>query len=433
MIRPLHSRSESLRGSHRGAPCQERHSPCLRSRFSASLKGHWERGESSHTQTTWGLLLHSMREAGAVQAAFAAYERATGLALNLEKCALLPLRDDGGDPASNEQRYAAALRRAAPAWAAMPIRREAKYLGMMLGPAVSRADRWRAPLAAFDDRLRQLASSHLAPSMAVRLFTGRVAPLLDYTASMMGPPPDIDKLMASVTERLWRLPHRSLPASAVGPMRRLAFPVPADLSARARRGALGAARRLDLALQHWQRVLAGARQEHGALASLADNAAAAEQPFWNDVAIVDELMRAPRDVVPVPPRREAARAAARARRARQKGLPPEAGPQHVALADALLPRLLRWSVPTGLGREQMHAACVRAIAWLVGCTPAMQIAVIRVWADAVATSQRAGRPTLACPACGREGGDRVAHMVSCATVRTAVAQACTLAPPRPPP
>lgn len=118
-----------------------------------------------------GIVLRSLGELRSVYATFAAYEAATCLALNIDKCALIPLRTDGLDEAANADRYAAALRQVAPAWAHMPIRPAAKYLGAKIGPATSLRDRWEAPpLATFNERLRQLTQSHLAPSLVARLY-----------------------------------------------------------------------------------------------------------------------------------------------------------------------------------------------------------------------------------------------------------------------
>lgn len=229
-----------------------------------------------------------------------------------------------------------------------------------------------------------------------RLYAVRVAPLLDYTMSMLGAPPAVEKLNASVTECLWRLPHKSLSAAAVSPLWRLGWPLPQDIATRAMRHARAASSRLQETLSDWKRVLWAAREEHGALASLADGSPFAEHEVWADEAVLDKMLRAQGAEASEPWGREAARTIARARRARRLGIPPEAGPAHAAAADALLPRLLRWAWLTGLGREQLREACIRTLASIVGCAPAIPIAVARAsgrtpWPQVTAPAARRSR------------------------------------------
>lgn len=267
----------------------------------------------------------------------------------------------------------------------MPIRSSARYLGALLGPPVCLRDRWTAPLTSFNDRLRQLAASRLAPSLTTRIFSFRVAPLLDYSMSMLGEPPAVDRLNATVAECLWRMPHESLLEAALGPLRQLGWPLPPDLGARARRAARAAAVRIKDTIDESEKPIDEARGECGSLASMADGAPYAEHEIWADEAVMDKMRRAVNAEEDAPVRREAARAVARARRDRRRGLPPEAGPVHAEAAEALLPRLLRWAALTGLGRDQLREAAMRALAALVGCSPAAQIAVVHVWTDGVAT------------------------------------------------
>lgn len=120
-----------------------------------------------------GIVVRSLVAPRSVYAAFAAYEAATGLSLNIDTCVLIPLRTDGLDETVNAERYAGTLRQVAPAWAHMPIRSAAKYLGPRIGLATSLRACWEASLAAFNGRLRQLTQNHLASSLT------RTAPLLD--------------------------------------------------------------------------------------------------------------------------------------------------------------------------------------------------------------------------------------------------------------
>lgn len=147
--------------------------------------------------------------------------------------------------------------------------------------------------------------------------------------------------MASVVEGLWRLPHRSLPAAVVDPLRKLGFPVPPDLSARASRSACAAAERLRSTTDEWRPALAAARTEHAAFASLAVGAPIAEREFWVDAAIIDYVTNQNAGASECTSPREAARLLSQARRAARIGTPPEAGPTHFEAAEALLPRLER--------------------------------------------------------------------------------------------
>lgn len=104
--------------------------------------------------------------------------------------------------------------------------------------------------------------------------------------------------------------------------------------------------------------------------------------------------------------------------------PVEIDPLHRTLARVLLPRIRRWHLVLGVALdpavvENRVAAC---LACVTACTPAVQVGIVRLWRDAIATSFRRGRPVAACPACGRARSDRLEHMLQCSVAVPTVAR-----------
>lgn len=104
------------------------------------------------------------------------------------------------------------------------------------------------------------------------------------------------------------------------------------------------------------------------------------------------------------------------------------GPWHGAQEEAalaLLPRLRRWMPLTGLNEAAIRNAASHTLRSLVVAAPAVWVAVIKTWVHGWPTPLRRGRGSRPGP-CGREAGDRIAHLVSCRRLAAAVSEASGL-------
>lgn len=172
----------------------------------------------------FALIIPSVTLVPRIAVVLEALTRAAGLRLNLRKCSCVPLHSGcSGEPAGL---LAAAIAEAYPALADIKVSPAADLLGTLFAPSLGEAGRWQATDAKHRKRLKQLTTSAIAPSLAVRVYGERVAPLFEYRAQFMRMSAKIWELDVRIVEGLWRLPVRGPPtccaSAAAGPWLALA-------------------------------------------------------------------------------------------------------------------------------------------------------------------------------------------------------------------
>lgn len=176
------------------------------------------------------LVVPSVQLVPRIAAVLETMSRAAGLKVNLKKSTCVPLV---GEAANGVQHLlSAALATVYPEWASFQMLDAAEFLGTTFGPSLDEMQRWQKVIDKHRRRLNQLATSTVAPSLAIRAYEERVAPVLEYRAQFLGLPRRMRELDLRVVEALWRLPVRALPPTALVPRRALHWPVPRPLAER---------------------------------------------------------------------------------------------------------------------------------------------------------------------------------------------------------
>ena len=104
-----------------------------------------------------------------------AYERVSGLKLNVKKTVLVPLFP------FESLSLRARIHAAAPLWGHIGLAKHAKYLGVYLG-LDCRTPTWAAPLAKFMDRIKHWAAAGLGMHNTIDAYRGFIASVLMYVA-----------------------------------------------------------------------------------------------------------------------------------------------------------------------------------------------------------------------------------------------------------
>ncbi len=92
-------------------------------------------------------------------------------------------------------------------WLGITVAEAGVYLGVLIGPAVSAAKRWAAPLAKFEARSRTLGALGLGWNYLLKLFNTVFASLLFYIGQLVTPPPNFSVPLSIALSLVFRLPH----------------------------------------------------------------------------------------------------------------------------------------------------------------------------------------------------------------------------------
>lgn len=318
-----------------------------------------------------------------------------------------------------------------PSWKDFEFTNVATYLGMRIGTAADDDERWRLPLAKHHERVGELAGGRMAPSITSRLYAERALPVLLYAGQLLRPPKNAERAAATATERLWHIPHRSMPHAAVRPLRDIGAPTAPHLADAIRRANASTRGRLSDTIATAATLLGTARLQFGSLASLADARPPDDVLRWRSAVLVDLLHE---DNSDEHSRRRMtgsnkAKAVKDAQARAQKGRPAVVTDLHFEAATALLPCLRRWS---DLRRPPQvnAAAAAECLAHLVGVAQCHIVAVVKTWIDGWPTSARRGLQVSRCPACHEKASDRLPHLVACPALRQATARALGMDAPQ---
>lgn len=242
-------------------------------------------------------------------------------------------------------------------------RRRGDVSGCKVGPLVTPAEQWRAPLDKLNERVKIMAAAGVPPSAAMHYFDLYVRPVLAYVAQSCEAPPEVHQAHGLAAQRLLHFPHRALPRSfgvllaAVGlkPMKCPRAQCGAALLRAATRHALGVA---ECAAE-----LRAAREAVGSLVSLATDAPPAEGAWWRAPATVDVMQGALR-VADGGEQGEAGAAGGRERRAGRAGMKPGCEDIIAKAAIALRPRIRKFVSVQSVSDALLDKAATRTLASL---------------------------------------------------------------------
>lgn len=180
------------------------------------------------------VVLRSVQELRRIADILRVYGDATSLLVKPEKCVVVPLKmDTEGFPATQE-RYRRLIADITPEWSSFRVEAEALYLGVLIGPGASRGAQWRAPLEKMQQRVTDLATAKLAPSLTAQMFASRAAPVLSYAAEVIPASAEVRGSFCVAVTRMWHVPLKSLPEPALRPLRIAGAPIPPHVADRLR-------------------------------------------------------------------------------------------------------------------------------------------------------------------------------------------------------
>lgn len=142
----------------------------------------------------------------------------SGLALNLQKTAVLPL--ELGDPEGHRERLAAA----APSWAAAPLRHKVKYLGFYLGPAAGH-ESFKQALGKFEERALLWGATEGGSMMAVLAYKVYIITVLLFVLQLADLPPEWPMLEQKALQKLLPGPYQWLPMEVAHDLQSLGMPM----------------------------------------------------------------------------------------------------------------------------------------------------------------------------------------------------------------
>lgn len=379
------------------------------------------------------VVLRSVQELRKIADILQVFADATSLQVKPEKCVVVPLKLDAEGFQATQARYRLLIAQATPEWTSFRVEAEALYLGVLVDPGASRRDQWSAPLAKMQQRVGDLATAKLAPSLTAQMFATRATPVLSYVGQVIPASAEVRGSFCVAVTRLWHIPLRSLPEPALRPLRAAGAPIPPHVTDRLQATFQASQRRLAPVAEAAMALLTRARDDFDPLAALACGGKHADEVVWGTAAFCSELTAPQGEDAHDAAARRGKELRALRRRAiaasRHGGRAPEAT-CHAEAAEALGPRLMRWREAAGMQREEMLRAAARTLASLTACAPAVVVAVVKTWCDGWPTSVRHGRKADRCPACGRQGHDEVAHLIRCPKLTRAVESATHIAGPQ---
>ena len=95
-----------------------------------------------------------------------------------------------------------------PNWSNFKIALAAKYLGFYLGPRSAELV-WKAPIAKWKTRAREIARSHLSPLLAAVSYNSRAISVLGYISQLTPPPPAFETTERALLHHMLHLPTNS--------------------------------------------------------------------------------------------------------------------------------------------------------------------------------------------------------------------------------
>ena len=103
------------------------------------------------------------------------------------------------------------LRSLAPRWGAFQVVPAAKYLGFLLGPAVSLEQQCAGATGGYKKAVSHIVASNIAPSAVVHEHNIRALPKLLYLSQILPPPGSLATTELDVLNKLLRFPGRAAP------------------------------------------------------------------------------------------------------------------------------------------------------------------------------------------------------------------------------
>ena len=147
---------------------------------------------------------------------FAIYQQVSGLSLSPSKCYLI--LDSFCCSHGNKLAVASWLATHIPQWADMMIVSSAKYLGLYLGPLAGTKN-WVEPILKFKDRVAEIANSGDSAANNLNQYNKRAIPILAYSAQLLDPPPNINRIELASFTKILKLAPQSISAAATHTLR----------------------------------------------------------------------------------------------------------------------------------------------------------------------------------------------------------------------
>lgn len=144
-----------------------------------------------------------------LESIFTRWSRCSNLRLKPVKCNIVPLWKAWSMQVVEVLRDS--LRCLAPSWDAFQIVPAAKYLGFLMGPAVSLEMQWASVICGYKTAAHNIVASDIAPSAVVHHHNIRAMPKLLYLSQLLPPPSSIASTELDVMNKLFRFPGRAVP------------------------------------------------------------------------------------------------------------------------------------------------------------------------------------------------------------------------------
>ena len=139
---------------------------------------------------------------------FSTTEATSGLALKPAKCIIVLTATAWTPEVAAEM--VAWLAREIPEWRGFKVKATGKYLGFLLGPAVTVDSQWKECLMKMEGRVDNIVSIKAAASVTTMLYNTRVASCAGYLGQLCVPPRGLQQL-----ERIWLNRVLHMPSSTV--------------------------------------------------------------------------------------------------------------------------------------------------------------------------------------------------------------------------
>ena len=176
--------------------------------FEATLRWLRAKGQSGNELYACAddvlILLRRLQNLVWVASIFRHTALATGLHLNVAKCAVIPLWSLAAPQIVENVRVA--ISRLCPDWLAAPVVSTSVYLGLPFGPGATEVMAWSGPLCKLRRRTTEINETCSAPTLAAQLWNCRGVTVLSYVAQFYPPPKELGALEVRLVSSLFRLP-----------------------------------------------------------------------------------------------------------------------------------------------------------------------------------------------------------------------------------
>jgi hypothetical protein len=149
---------------------------------------------------------------------FKIMQKVANLHLSPTKCILVPIAVKFSPHVKNMVKEW--LERHLPSWYQFRVEAMGKYLGLMMGPAVTMHS-WKGPLDKYAQRVQLIASARLAPSVGTFLYNSRAIPVLGYVGRLVPAPPNLLQMEMDAANKVLHLPGKTISAAAAHHLDRL--------------------------------------------------------------------------------------------------------------------------------------------------------------------------------------------------------------------